>query len=353
MIKLARSHALLANAPRIESVTPAAALPGGEIEVFGTHLGATTGPGGMQRPTALLGETPAHVLLSREGRLVFQAPSESSAPSGKLAIQQRGLRSNVVDVQVARLVADGIHAVANPAIGPRGDIFVTLSGPRGQTTPVSVFRIDADGETQSFLTGVMNATGLAFDKSGYLYVSSRQDGTVHRVSPAGAASLYAEGMGVATGLAFDAEQNLYVGDRSGTIFKIAPDRQIFVFATLEPSVAAYHLAFGKDGTLFVTGPTTSSYESVYAIDRHGTPRTYYRGLGRPQGLAVDRAGNVYVAASWRGRRGVVRITPQQEVSLVVAGSNLVGLAFGPDGDTVLATGDTLYRLHLGVEAFGT
>ena len=56
-------------------------------------------------------------------------------------------------------------------------------------------------------------------------------------------------MGVATGLAFDAVGNLYVGDRSGTIFKIAPDRQIFVFATLEPSVAAYHLAFAPNRTL--------------------------------------------------------------------------------------------------------
>ena len=57
--------------------------------------------------------------------------------------------------------------------------------------------------------------------------------------------------------------NLYVGDRSGTIFKIGRDRQIFVFAMLEPSVAAYHLAFGNDGNLYVTGPTTSSFDAVY------------------------------------------------------------------------------------------
>ena len=50
-------------------------------------------------------------------------------------------------------------------------------------------------------------------------------------------------MGIATGIAFDREENLYVGDRSGTIFKISPSREIFVFATLEPSLAAYHLAF--------------------------------------------------------------------------------------------------------------
>ena len=58
-------------------------------------------------------------------------------------------------------------------------------------------------------------------------------------------------MGVATGIAFDREANLYVGDRSGTIFKIGRDRQIFVFATMEPSIAAYHLAFGNNGNLYV------------------------------------------------------------------------------------------------------
>jgi hypothetical protein len=102
-------------------------------------------------------------------------------------------------------------------------------------------------------------------------------------------SVYVEGMGVATGIAFDRDQNLYVGDRSGTIFKISRSRQIYVFATLEPSIAAYHLAFGPDGDLFVTGPTTSSFDSVHVIARTGQVNTFYRGLGRPQGLAFDAA----------------------------------------------------------------
>ena len=199
------------------------------------------------------------------------------------------------------------------------------------------------------LSGLMNATGLAIDASGYIYVSSRNDGTVHRVSPDGAASVYAEGMGVATGIAFDSQQNLYVGDRSGTIFKIARDQQTFVFATLEPSVAAYHLAFGPDDSLFVTGPTTSSYDNLYVIDRDGNTRVHYRGLGRPQGLAIDIAGNVYVAASLKGRRGIVRVTPAREASLVLAGSGLVGITFAPEGRALLTTGSAVYEVDLGIE----
>jgi len=113
-------------------------------------------------------------------------------------------------------------------------------------------------------------------------------------------------MGVATGMAFDKEGNLYVGDRSGTIFKISPTRQIYVFATIEPSIAAYHLAFGPDDSLYVTGPTTSSFDCIYSVAPTGEVETFYRGLGRPQGIAFDAEGRLYVAASLGGRRGVVR-----------------------------------------------
>ena len=130
---------------------------------------------------------------------------------------------------------------------------------------------------------MMNPTAIAFDHAGQMYVSSRFDGTVYRVAPNGTMSTYAEGMGVATGMAFDRDENLYVGDRSGTIFKIDRDRQIFVFATLEPSVSAYHLAFGPHGDLFVTGPTTSSFDCVYKIDPQGNLSTFSVAWDVPKG----------------------------------------------------------------------
>ena len=151
-------------------------------------------------------------------------------------------------------------------------------------------------------------------------------------------------MGVATGIAFDRDENLYVGDRSGTIFKIARDRQIFVFATLEPSVSAYHMAIGPQGDLFVTGPTISSFDAIYKIDPHGSVSTFYRGLCRPQGLAFDLEGNLYVAASLGGKRGIVKITPQGKADLEVAGQGLVGLAFAPGKAAILATHSGLYHM---------
>lgn len=365
MVRILKSEP--STAPRIDSIEPAAALPGGDVEVRGANLGGVPavrgeapGWGGVacRLPVAMLGDLAAPVLLSRGGRLILRVPEE--AETGRLRILQNGAESNAVGVRVASLIATGIHSVANPVMDGSGNIYVTYSGQRGEETEVSVFRIERDGEMRPFVRGIVNATGLAVDYEENLYVSSRHEGKVYRVARNGAAAVYAEGMGVATGLAFDADQNLYVGDRSGTIFKIAPDRQIFVFATLEPSIAAYHLAFGPDGTLFVTAPTTSSYDSVYAINRDGDIGVLHRGLGRPQGIAVDVAGNVYVAASLRGRRGVVAITPQGETSLAVAGTGMVGFAFVPGGGALLTTLRTsssgaptgsLYHVALGIEGW--
>ena len=324
--------------PHIDAVHPGAALPGGEVRITGKALRPTE----LRRPRVQFGEVEGSVLISSDDFLVARVPD--GAVSGPVVVSANGHTSNPHQVNVAVAIADNVHPVTNPALDAEGNIYVTFSGTRGQKVPVAIFKIDTDYNSKPFLNDLMNATSIAFDREGQMYVSSRYEGTVYRVAPNGSMSSYAEGMGVATGIAFDREQNLYVGDRSGTIFKIGRDRQIFVFATLEPSVSAYHLAFSPSGDLFVTGPTTSSFDSVYKIDPHGSVSTFYRGLGRPQGLAFDVDGNLYLAASLGGKRGIVKLTPDARASLEVSGQNLVGLAFAPGRSAVLATTNSVHRL---------
>jgi hypothetical protein len=45
----------------------------------------------------------------------------------------------------------------------------------------------------------------------------------------------------------------------------------------------------------------------------------------------------------------VRVAPDGEASLIVAGTNLIGLAFSPLGSTILATSEAVYDIDLGVE----
>jgi sugar lactone lactonase YvrE len=329
--------------PRVDDVVPAAALPFAEIELTGIALG----PDSFGPPAVLVDGEPAHILMSRPTRLAFRVPG--SASTGLIEVRTPAGAANVAYLRIARQLNDGLHPVTSPAVSRSGMIYATISGARGKQTPVSVVRISSDGRGTPFVTGILNATGLAFNPEGDLFVTSRAEGNVYRVDAAGEFSVYAEGMGVATGCAFDREGNLFVGDRSGTIFKINPERKIFVHATLEPSVSAYHLAVDAAGTLFVTAPSLSSNEAIFAIQPHGETRVWFRGLGRPQGLAVSRDGDIYLAACLHGRHGLVRVTHQGEASLVLAGSNLVGVAFSPHGTAVLATNDAVYDVDLGVE----
>src|SRR6202047_2950045 len=307
--------------PHIDTVAPSLALAGGELRITGSGLR----PQELQRPQVKFGEFEGSIIVSSEGFLVARVPE--GATSGPVVVATNGHVSNSHTVKVAVPIADNLHPVTNPALDAEGNIYATVSGSRGQKVPVAIFKIDTNYTIKPFVSEMMNPTAIAFDREGQMYASSRYDGAVYRVAPNGTMTTYAEGMGVATGIAFDREQNLYVGDRSGTILKIARDQQVFVFATIEPSVSAYHLAVGPEGDLFVSGPTTSSFDSVYKIDPHGAVTVFYRGLGSPQGLAFDREGNLYFAASLAGKRGIVKIAPDGTAALAVAGSSLVGLAF--------------------------
>jgi sugar lactone lactonase YvrE len=329
--------------PRIERVKPGAALPGGEVALEGSGFGARN----HTRPQVQFGTFDAVVMLASENRLIATVPE--GATGGAVRVRMGSLESSPFPIALGAQIADNLHPVGNPAVDSAGNIYVTFSGQRGQKVPVSLYKVSANQVIKPYITELMNPTGLAIDRDGFLFVSCRNDGTIHRVSPEGQSMQWIEGMGVATGLAFDKAGNLYVGDRSGTIFKIGPDREIFVFATLEPSLAAYHLAFNAAGDLFVTGPTTSSYERVHRITPAGEVTVFFRGLGRPQGLAFDSQGNLYVAASFAGKRGIVRLAPDAKPELVLGGSNIVGLALLPTHRAVITTHTALFTLDWDVQ----
>lgn len=331
--------------PKIESVKPAAALPGGEVSIQGTGFAVRN----HARPQVQFGSAEGNLILAADNFLIARVPDGASG--GAVRVLMGSVESAPFPMALGVQVADNLHPVMNPAVDSSGNVYVTFSGQRGQKVPVSLYKVTANHSIKPYITELTNPTGLAIDREGYLFVSCRHDGTIHRISPDGRSMQWIEGMGIATGLAFDKNGSLYVGDRSGTIFKIGPDREIFVFATLEPSVAAYHLAFSPTGDLLVSGPTTSSFDRIYRITPAGEVSVFFRGLGRPQGLAFDRYGNLYVAASLAGKRGIVRLTPKAEAEIVLGGSNIVGLALLPSHRALIVTNSALYSLDWDIEGF--
>lgn len=334
----------MSNEPRILKIHPAHSIPGGEVAIDCEGLDTSD-------PTLCavwFEDERAPIVALSPSRVLVSVPEFRHSGSIEVRLENAGIRSEPVNVMVGRQLAEELHPVSSPAFDPDDDsLFVTRSGSRGEHLPVTLFRIDINGELAEFSGDIVNPTGIAFDSAGQMFVSSRMDGVVYRVTPFKEAVPFARNLGVATGIAFDRSDTLYVGDRTGRIYKVNGIGEETPWAQLEPSVSAYHLAMGSDEALYVTGPTVASFDSVMRIDRDGEVSVFYKGLGRPQGLAFDDDGNLLVAASLRGRRGIVRISPDGlQADMFVAGMNLVGLAFSATGDLAIASTDAIYSLTL-------
>ncbi len=170
-----------------------------------------------------------------------------------------------------------------------------------------------------------NPWGIAIDASGNLYVADAGNHKIRKITPSGVVTTfagstdgYADGTGTVarfsapTGLTIDASGNLYVGDTNNNkIRKITPAG---VVTTLAGSTAGY-----ANGT--------------------GTAAQF----SGPCGVAVDVAGNVYVADS--NNQKIRKITAAGVVT-TLAGST-AGFANGPS-----TTAKLEYPRELAVDALG-
>jgi sugar lactone lactonase YvrE len=327
------------NLGKILNIDPPYAIAGGEIVIDCEDLDT-------RKPCYLhIGESPAQIVAFGPRRVLAIVP-ETKGGQVEVLLWSGYKTLEPAYITVGKKLAGDLHPVANPAFDPEdGALFVTRSGSRGEELPVTLFRIDVNGEVYEYSGDIPNPTGIAFSPDGQMFVSSRLEGVVYKINPFKEAVPFARNLGVASGIAFDSNGLMHVGDRTGTIFKINGIGEEQAWTQIEPSVSAFHLAFGPDDSLYVAGPTVTSFDSICRINPDGDVDMFFKGLGRPQGLAFDREGNLYVAAALRGRRGIVRISPDgSEAKVVVAGVNLVGLAFSSDGEMAVVSIDSVYSV---------
>jgi sugar lactone lactonase YvrE len=327
---------------RLTAIQPHWAVEGGRITIQGSGFPIDR----PQLPQVRIGDTPARAVFASSSTITVLVPE--GLDGGRTPVRVEGVPGETVLLEVGSVLATGLHQVDNPVFDRDGNLYVTYSGTRGQDVPVSIFRVSPSGRRESFVSGIVNPTSMTFDAFGSLYVSSRFEGSVYRVHADGSHEMFATDLGMACGLAFGRDNVLYVGDRSGTLFAVQPGGKARALARLPASVAAFHVAIGPDDGVYVTAPTLGPYDYVYRVDPvTGKIDRVYSGFGRPQGLAFDSQGSLYVVEALAGWSGLYRLHSGGNPELVVAGHSLVGVAFNPQGGLVVASNDTAYRLQVG------
>ncbi len=322
---------------KIRSVVPPVALPGGVVRIELT---------GLKDPLKIkvtVGGVPADILGLSSTAVTIKVPPTNRKDG--IVIHNHGKVQ--AELKVGHIIASELHPVASPVIDSLGNIYVTFSGSRGENVPVSVFVFYPDGSRHPFLADITNPTGMVIGPDDCLYVTSRHTSTVYRSTLDKQVEKYAEGLGLATGLAFDSTGNLLVGDRSGTVYKVSPERELSVFCELEPSVSAYHLAVDSQDRLYVTGPTLATQDFIYQISPQGEVEVFFKGLGRPQGIGFDLEGNLQVTASYRGKKGLYTFR-NGKPEWTLSGPMLVGFVHDNSRKKLyLVDSENLYRIDLG------
>jgi sugar lactone lactonase YvrE len=217
----------------------------------------------------------------------------------------------------------GAFVIQNAEAAP-GDLFVAS---RFRTTGDTnkIIRVSPGGAATTFATGLL-PYGLAFDRSGSLFVSDPNNRLILRFTPEGGRSAFASGTAALT-LAFDSSGNLFTTDLDdNAIYRFTPDgtRTTFASGLNGPS----GLAFDSQGILFESETFTGE---ILKFAPDGSHTTFATGLQKPEGLAFDRNGNLFVAQF--DPASIFKFSPNGSRTTFATGMNrLLGLAFNSAGN---------------------
>lgn len=327
---------------KIKKIIPSAAIEEGIIEIYGEGFDSEN----YASNTVMIDHSKARILFLSEEKIVVRVPSNVNG--GEVIVKRSGVGEDYSKIILGFKIADDIHSVDNPVIDKEGNWYVTFSGRRDEIPPISVFKITPEGVITPYIRNIKNATSMAFDSKGILYVSSRFEGIVYKVNSPNDITVFAENLGVPTGIAINKNDYVFVGDRTGKVYKISPEGEVSLFVELPESLIAYHLAFDPDDNLFVSIPGISSLGSIYMVDPFGKAVLFYGGFGRPQGIAFDKKGNLYICENKVGESALWCLSTQGELNKIVSASSLIGVAFDGRGNIALTTSYALYKLPLGI-----
>ncbi len=279
---------------------------------------------------------------------------------------------------------DGIAGASHGLVAaPDGSFYISIQGGHESDR---ILKVSPGGTASTFATlppGCLQ--GLDRLPDGDLIATMRCTNALYRVTEDGAVHTLRPGNGMATpqALAFDLAGQLFVNnDESGRIVRIADGRGRFFAQVVSFISPMGYLAFEPSGSFYFSeaapgfrprlievlpqgqttevtgsldwpsgltfGPTGTLYAAEYmsgkisAVSPDGAVIPFVSGLIRPQALAADRAGNLYVAAyegpvpfpNDPGTNRIWKIDSAGNRSLYakLALSGLRAMAFSPTGE---------------------
>jgi len=138
-------------------------------------------------------------------------------------------------------------------------------------------------------TGVSDATGLAIDKNGNIYIGE-SSGKVSMLAPgASLATVFATGFASVKNIAVDASGNVYVADGSTAIWKIPPGGG--TAQAIGSFSAAAAVAVDAAGNIYVAD---AFFFAIYKMAADGTSQTKIS-ADRASWIATDHNGNLVVS----------------------------------------------------------
>ncbi|HZE56481.1 MAG TPA: hypothetical protein VE031_01380 [Chthoniobacterales bacterium] len=206
---------------------------------------------------------------------------------------------------------------ASIALADSNDLFASINGASGNGAGF-LYQYTAAGAQSTFLSSLNRPRGLAFGSGGNIFLNST-------VTDSG-------------------------GNFQGTVFQVAPDGTMTVFATgFGTNVFLEGLGFDNGGNIFVNASDLSDTENItgiiFKITPGGTVTTFGTVPGQAFGIAIDSADMVF-AASASTDRTIYKFTPAGVRSVFVgpaaftAPQGPIGLIFDSSGNLVVSTGDS-------------